>query len=183
MWPLTPLIASFDALKIPFFIGGSVASSTHGMMRSTQDLDVVADLREDQIAPLAEELGPNFKVNELALRDAVRRCGLAHVYFIPEFTRIDLYVAERSPFNASQMRRRVRVTFIETKVPVSSAEDTILKKLEWYRKGNEASERHWEDVLGVIRVQGSRLDRKYLRKWAPALAVTDLLEQALSEGV
>jgi hypothetical protein len=161
MWPLTPLIASLDALKIPFFIGGSVASSTHGMMRSTQDLDVVADLQEDQIAPLAKELGPNFKVNELALREAVRRRGLANLFFIPEFTRIDLYVAERSPFNDSQMRRRVRVTFIDTKVPVSSPEDTILKKLEWYRRGNEVTQRHWWEVYrvsseGVVLARASR---------------------------
>ena len=63
---LAPLIAALDALKIPFFIGGSVASSAHGVMRSTQDLDVVADLREDQIAPLAAALGPDFEVDREA---------------------------------------------------------------------------------------------------------------------
>lgn len=52
----------------------------------------------------------------------------------------------------------LRVTFIETKVPVASPEDTILKKLEWYRNGNEISRRQWEDLSAMIRVQGSRLD-------------------------
>ena len=104
------------------------------------------------------------------------------MFYMPDFTRIDLYVPERSPFNESRMLRRIRMTIAGTSVPVSSPEDTILKKLEWYRKGNEVSHRQWEDVTAMIRVQGPRLDLEYLRKWAPALAVTDLLERALSQG-
>jgi hypothetical protein len=66
--------------------------------------------------------------------------------------------------------------------PVASPEDTILHKLEWYRVGQEISERQWKDVLGVIRVQDKRLDREYLRKWAAMLGLDDLLTRALSEA-
>ena len=64
---------------------------------------------------------------------------------------------------------------------VASPEDTILAKLEWYRLGDEISDRQWRDILGVLAVQGDRLDFAYMRQWAATLDVSDLLERALDE--
>jgi len=45
-----------DRLEIPWLVGGSVASSLHGIPRATQDVDLVADLRRAHIRPLVEAL-------------------------------------------------------------------------------------------------------------------------------
>jgi len=63
---------------------------------------------------------------------------------------------------------------------VSTAEDTILRKLEWYRAGGETSERQWNDVRGILQMSGVRLDIEYLRSWAKFLRVRDLLERLLA---
>ena len=42
------------------------------------------------------------------------------------------------------------------------------------------SDRQWRDILGVLAVQGDRLDLAYMRQWAAPLGVSDLLERALS---
>lgn len=55
-------------------------------------------------------------------------------------------------------------------------------KLEWYRVGNEVSDRQWDDILGVLKTRGAALDMVYLQKWAAQLQVSDLLEKALSEA-
>jgi hypothetical protein len=55
-------------------------------------------------------------------------------------------------------------------------------KLEWYRMGGEVSDRQWNDILGVLKVQGTNLDMSYLQKWAANLSVTDLLERALVDA-
>lgn len=69
-----------------------------------------------------------------------------------------------------------------SRVYFASPEDTVLQKLDWYRKGNEVSERQWGDVLGVLSVQGDAFDLAYARMWAPDLGVLDLLERALTEA-
>ena len=58
----------------------------------------------------------------------------------------------------------------------------MLAKLEWYRLGDEVSERQWNDVLGVLKVQAGSLDRPYLEKWAAELGVADLLTKAWKEA-
>lgn len=55
-------------------------------------------------------------------------------------------------------------------------------KLEWYRMGGELSDRQWNDVLNVIKVQGDLLDLGYLRRWAIQLGVADLLERILDQA-
>ncbi|MEW6702761.1 MAG: hypothetical protein AB1298_08575 [Bacteroidota bacterium] len=68
------------------------------------------------------------------------------------------------------------------KMYLCSPEDIVLNKLEWYKSGNQLSERQWLDVLGVIKVQGDSLDLEYIKRWAKELNVMDLLEKALREG-
>ena len=65
---------------------------------------------------------------------------------------------------------------------IATAEDTILSKLRWYREGGELSERQWNDLRGIIQVNGARLDREFLHRWATYLGVADLLDRLLGEA-
>ena len=65
--------------------------------------------------------------------------------------------------------------------PIATAEDIILLKLEWYRLGNETSQRQWSDLTTVAKLQANHLDHGYLRVWANELGVADLAERLLSE--
>ena len=67
---------------------------------------------------------------------------------------------------------------LEEQIKVT-AEDIILSKLEWYRLGGEVSDRQWNDVLGILKIQEGRLDHSYLQHMAVGIGVTDLLEAAL----
>jgi len=55
-------------------------------------------------------------------------------------------------------------------------------KLEWYRLGNEISDRQWHDILGVMKVQAGRLDASYLDHWAGDLRIRHLLPRARQEA-
>ncbi len=60
-------------------------------------------------------------------------------------------------------------------------EDLILAKLEWFRLGGEVSQRQWDDVKGMLSIQGKSLDRPYLSQWAPRIGIADLLEKVCEE--
>jgi hypothetical protein len=99
--------------------------------------------------------------------------------------KVDVFVARPRAFDRSQLARRQLHLLSEDPqchAYVTSAEDIVLSKLEWYRLGGGVSDRQWRDVLGVLKVQGARLDRDYLRRMAATLDVTDLLERAFGEA-
>ncbi len=178
------VIEALDRLGIPYLIGGSLASAIYGVARTTLDADLVADLRPEHAAPLAQALGEEFYVDGEAILDAVRRRGSFNVIHLETMFKVDIFVRKDRPFDRSQFRRRVLQpisTDPERMAYVASPEDTVLAKLEWYRMGREVSQRQWQDVLGILKAQGKRLDLAYLRDWAETLGVADLLEAALSE--
>jgi hypothetical protein len=95
---------------------------------------------------------------------------------------VDLFIAGGTPPDAEQMERRQRIQVSadpERHLYFYTPEDILLQKLRWYRLGQEVSDRQWRDVLGILLVQGKRLDEDYLRRGADVLGVAALLERAL----
>jgi hypothetical protein len=89
------------------------------------------------------------------------------------------------PFDREQMRRRRFVSLVEgdpQQIAILTPEDLILRTLAWYRDGGGVSDRQWSDVLGVLKIQGDRLDLEYMRSWAAPLGVGGLLDRALVEA-
>lgn len=183
---LTPVIAALSDLGVPYFVGGSVASSIYGMPRSTLDVDLVAELREEHVAGLVERLGTDYYLSEDAIREAVHAHSSFNLIHLATMLKIDIFVWKARPFDQEAFRRRrdesVDLADAGVTLTLPAPEDIILAKLEWFRLGNEVSERQWSDILGVVKVQATALDLPYLRHWADELGVRDLLERALSEG-
>jgi hypothetical protein len=173
-----------DALNVPYLIGGSFASSVYGTYRATADVDLVADLTFDHVEPLVKALRKQFYIDAEAVRDAIRyRRSFSAIHLTTMF-KVDVFIPQRRPYSQTQLDRRVKHVIWpepECSVYLASAEDNVLAKLEWYRMGGEVSERQWRDVLGVLKAQSTKLDVGYLRQWAAALNIADLLENALIE--
>lgn len=173
--------AILDELGIRYTIGGSIASSLAGEPRSTIDIDFVVELREQDVATLTERLTPAFYVDDEALRRAVRNRSSANLIHQDSSIKVDLFVAGGTPLDEQQLARRRPLTIGTNRtLHVHPPEDILLQKLRWFRLGGEVSDRQWRDIIGIVRVQGSRLDRDYLRSNAAALTVSDLLERALA---
>ena len=179
------VVSAFDALGIEYLVGGSIASSLFGEPRQTLDADLIARLLGHHAEPLIQRLSAEFYADLAAILDAIRTQGCFNLVHLETMTKVDVFVRWRDPFAQSQFARRQAKSIGESsplQLYFASAEDTVLSKLEWFRKGGEVSDRQWRDLLGVLKVQSLALDRAYLREWAGRLGITDLLERALDEA-
>jgi alkanesulfonate monooxygenase SsuD/methylene tetrahydromethanopterin reductase-like flavin-dependent oxidoreductase (luciferase family) len=177
--------SALESLEIPYVIGGSMASTAHGRIRTTLDVDIVADLKPAHVDALVQALGNAFYVDASAARNAIQRRSSFNLIHLEMMFKVDIFIPQDRAFDRQQLRRGEKQIIgpePDQTAYVASAEDIVLAKLEWYRLGGEVSERQWRDVLGILEVSGNRLDQDYLRRWGATLNVTDLLERALSEA-
>jgi len=175
--------AVLEDLGIEYTLGGSLASALHGEPRSTNDIDFAVRLEPGHVTRLIDRLGPDFVVDEAGLREAVRLGRAFQIFFLPFVVKVDLFMRGTAPLDRSEFDRRVRVSLGEgASLYAATAEDSVLRKLLWFRAGGDVSERQWRDVLGILRVSGSRMDREYLERWAAQLGVHDLLQRAFTQA-
>ena len=179
------VVAAFDLLGVEYAIGGSVASSVFGEPRQTIDADVVARLLARHAEPLVERLSGKFYADRGENGGQIEDQGCINLIHLETMAKVDVFVRWRDPFGQSQLARRQKKS-VGDQSPIelyfASAEDTVLAKLDWYRKGGEVSDRQWRDVLGVLKVQTRTLDRDYLAHWSKELKVADLLQRAMNEA-
>ena len=174
---------AFERAGIEYFLGGSLASSHQGEPRATNDIDFVVAMSAPDAAPLAEALGGEFLVDAPALRRAVRERRAWNLVHLPTLTKVDLILRGDDPYDVSEFERRERIEIRQgERLFVKRPEDTVLRKLLWYREGGGVSERQWRDVLGVLRHSAAMLDSCYLDRWAKALALDGLLDRARGEA-
>jgi hypothetical protein len=179
------VIEALDDLGVRYVIGGSLASALHGVARATMDADLVADLKPQHVRPLVQKLAGAFYLDEDAVRTAVASRRSFNAIHLATMFKVDVFIPKGRPFDLAQLEHataQLIATDPDRLAYVASAEDTILAKLDWYRQGGEVSERQWRDVLGVVKVQGDRLDWNYLRQQAASLGLTDLLEKLLNSA-
>lgn len=180
------LVASvLEQQRITYVLVGSLASSMHGIYRSTADIDIVADVHSEQIIPLLTALKENFYVDEQAVREAINRRQSFNAIHLDSVFKVDIFIPKLDEFSRKQIERRELRELspdVEQMIYVATAEDTILAKLRWYNSGGRVSNNQWTDVVGIIGGSSSRLDLDYLREWAETLGLTELLNQAFKEA-
>jgi hypothetical protein len=177
---LSLLIATLERIEAPYVIGGSLASSSHGVWRATKDVDILVAIGESLVDQLAAALGPDWYADPEAMREGIRAGRAFNLIHIPTSYKFDIFPATTS-FHDSELQRaetmRTVVAGGTVVCPVATAEDILVAKLQWFQAGGEVSERQWSDILGLLAVN-PQLDFEYVRTWAGRLGVASLLARA-----
>ncbi len=179
---ITPLIDVFERFNIPYYIGGSVASSIHGKRRATQDVDIVAAIQLQHVQTLVKLLENEYYIDGDMIKDAIRHQSSFNLLHNDTGVKVDVFVLKTSAFAQHELSR-AREEVIEPGTRpfyFATPEDVILNKLSWWKMGGGTSTRQWNDIVEVIRHKATILDLSYLRQSAPFVGVADILEQALN---
>lgn len=182
MWAaLLPVLEELRALEVPYYVGGSVASSYTGLARATQDADVVADLRIVHALPFVHALQDRYYCSQESVLNAIRAKKSFNLVHFKTAFKIDIFILAEEAFARQAMARRVvfEVPGLARSVDLCSPEDIVLNKLRWYVMGNRVSDRQWNDIQGILRLRGNELDLSYLRRWARTLDLESDLSAAL----
>ncbi|MFH1941019.1 MAG: hypothetical protein ABIL68_02860 [bacterium] len=182
---LKPVAKAFDELNIPYFIGGSVASTVYGLARTTLDVDLIADLRSHQVTLLVEKIKHDFYIDANMILEAINRRSSFNLIHLKTIFKVDVFILKERDYDRTAFQRRRKESLEQKKnapqYDVASPEDVIISKLEWYREGGNISERQWNDVLGILKIQKNHLDEDYMRNWCVKLGLEQLLKNALRE--
>ena len=179
------VIKVFEKLGIAYHIGGSLASSAFGIARSTLDVDIIAEIKPEQASDISENLREEFYVDSETILNAIQKQSSFNLIHLETLFKVDIFPLKNHPFDRQAFQRRLRKAISEDtsqQLFFATPEDIVLHKLAWYKAGVEVSDRQWNDVQGVLKVQGDQLDMAYLNHWAKELSVSELLEKAIDES-
>ena len=182
---LRRVITALDALEIDYLIGGSVASSIHGVYRITNDIDMVVVLPSEKANKLAIALQDRFYVDSEMLLNAIEHRSTANLIDLESFVKVDLFIRGDDDWSRIEFQRRVRRSFRDgsegLEVWLASVEDMLIYKLRWHQMGGGVSDRQWNDILGMLRSYPGEIDFSYLEKWAKFFGLSASLTQVREE--
>jgi hypothetical protein len=182
---LGPVLDALAALRVRHYVGGSIASSAHGLALASIDADVITELRPEHADRLVAALSDSYYISPERVRDAIARRASFNVIHLDSMLKVDVFISKDRPFDRLALQRarpHPAGRPGERSLPLASAEDIVLAKLDWYRRGGEVSARQWTDVMGVLQAGLETIDIPYLRAGALELGVADLLDRALADA-
>lgn len=181
---LREVVRALDLLGVRYFIGGSVASSYHGAVRSTMDVDLVSEISETHVSKFLSEIGTDYYASEPAIKDAIRRRSCFNLIHLPTSFKVDVFVSRQRPFDlqaAARAKPGILGVEVYLHANIATVEDVIISKLEWYRLTDETSERQWNDVSRLMLLLNNEENSGYMRQAAEMVGVSDLLSKLIEQ--
>jgi len=172
-----------DDLKISYAVTGGFALSIWGKTRTTLDIDIIIEMEEKNIKPLAKkmiEVDKNIYVDEDMMRDALTHKSEFN-FIEPEFgLKVDFFVLANNPYNKLKIKRATLQDVVGVaKAYFVSPEDLILSKLSWGKESDSWKQR--EDVKTILENPNIKLDLKYLRNWSEKQGTIEILEDIIKK--
>ena len=176
---LEHVVLTFERLQIPYLITGSVAAMAYGEPRLTNDIDLVAAIETKHIAAMVAAFpAPSFYLSDEAIRAAIAAQTQFNIIHPTSGLKIDVMVRKDTPFDRSRFARARTLRPSESyPAAFASAEDVIIKKMEFYKEGG--SEKHLRDITGMLKMSDKVIDRTYIQNWAKTLNLTEIWEAIL----
>ena len=169
---LIQIVDTLSRFRLPYMILGAFALSAWGRPRATLDLDFILQTTEipvDLVGKLGE-LGFIYDEEWDRYNPMIRTF---HKRFRSGRTAVDLLLI-RDAHDSAAFSRRKRKRFNGKYIWFPSAEDLLVQKLKVGRPQD------FIDANGIVERMQTKLDRRYLNKWARKLGLMAQLRHVLS---
>ncbi|MHB8478217.1 MAG: DUF6036 family nucleotidyltransferase [Steroidobacteraceae bacterium] len=163
-----------SAHGLPFMLTGSFALAYYATPRMTRDLDIVVALSESGVEALVAAFETDFYIDAEAARNAVVSERMFNLMHLESGVKVDLIVRKSSEFRQVEFARRQPVAIAKIRTWIVTCEDLILSKLVWALDSNSELQRR--DIHQLL---AGAIDLDYIRKWAPQLGVTRMLNELM----
>lgn len=174
---LRDVCSRLDSLGIAYMLTGSMAMSYYAQPRMTRDIDFVIEVQPSDADKLVAAFEPDYYVPREALERAIVTRGIFNLLHLDSVIKVDLVVRKEDPYRRLEFQRRALIDIAGFSAWIVSKEDLILSKLVWAQGSDSELQRR--DIANLL---STTADLAYLRQWAVALDVGDLLEDLLGEG-
>jgi hypothetical protein len=173
---LALVVETFTRLGIPYLVTGSVASMAYGEPRLTNDIGVVAGIREEHVPGLLAAFPADaFYLSARAIQEAIRRQGQFNIIHPGSGLKVDVIIRKETPFDRSRFARARVIRPAESyEATFAAAEDVIIKKMEYCREGG--SDKHLRDITGILKVSAQEIDEGYVVEWTERLGLRPIWE-------
>jgi hypothetical protein len=168
------IVRALESLKIPYMITGSQASAYYGEPRFTRDIDIVADIRPEQVDAFSAFFPPDeFYCDKDMINEEIKNRGQFNIIHAASGLKIDIILTKETEFSRTEFpRRRRSAVFPDQEGSFASPEDVIIKKMDFYRESGH--EKHLRDITGILKISGDVIDWDYISQWADRLGLTEI---------
>ncbi|HWL41652.1 MAG TPA: hypothetical protein VNQ73_01825 [Ilumatobacter sp.] len=173
---LRKVVEALDATAIPHMLTGSFASNEYGELRSTQDIDLVIDPTPTALDAFLDAFPvDDYYFDRPYAQAELTRRGMFNVIDVRLGWKVDLVIRKDRPFSVAEFARRRITDAFGFPLSIATAEDVVISKLEWARRGE--SQRQLSDAAAILRARDD-LDLDYVERWATELGITEELTGA-----
>lgn len=178
---LRRVVETLEQLELKYLVTGAIATILYGEPRFTNDIDLVVQLPLNRLDDLVKSFpSDEFYLDPERARQAIEDKSQFNIIHPSSGLKIDVIIPAMDEFDRSRFSRAHRVRPAEDyEATFASAEDVIVRKLQFYSEGG--SDKHLRDIAGVLRISPSDVDRDYVTAWADRLGLRDVWDSILGQ--
>jgi hypothetical protein len=162
---------------IGYMITGSVAANFYSQPRMTRDVDIVIQVKVEQIDKLYHLFKKDFYIDKNSVEKAVKEKNRFNIIHNEKIIKIDFIISKETEHGQIEFSRKIKERIDDFNLFIVSPEDLILSKLAWAKESS--SETQLRDVKNIILFNKESLDYDYLKKWSKKLSVEESLEEVI----
>ena len=162
---LKQVTQSLNENKIPYMLSGSVAMNIYTIPRMTRDIDIVINLKLEDIEMFAKIFKDGFYLYKEGIETEIKRRGMFNVIDFDSGLKIDFIIRKNTNFHINEFARKKCVSNFGFPIFVVSIEDLIISKLIWIQQLQ--SDTQIRDIKNLLSNQ--EIDIKEILHWSKEL--------------